>query len=1173
LGVRLVTVTSLEGERRIVSVLVTDVVDSTSIGETLGAERSKFLFDEVSRIVEAAVARFGGTVAQHTGDGVLAVFGAPVAHEDDAERAVRSALAFQQDLDRLGRELTEAYGVQMAARAAVNTGVAAVPRGEAPADALYNALGDTVNVAARLQSHAHPGGVIVGPRTAQLLDGVFSFEEAGQLELKGKSESVAAFHVVGEVQPPTLVWETALVGRERESEVLERVFADLLDGRGAIVCITGEPGIGKSRMVAEARARYGGDVRFLEGGAVEYAKDIPYWPVRGLLRDWLELPLDAPEARVRLELRAALARLLGVGADDAYPFLAKVLGVPPADNDTGVLGDLSRDSVRRQTHEAIRALVSALAEELPLCLVLDDLHWADEATLELAEELLATSEDEAAVLLLLYRSERSLASWRLGEIARQRYPHRHEELELRTLDDVNSRLLAASTAGAHLPEEVASLLSERAGGNPYFIEQALHGLVEGGALRRENGGYALVDASRLTVPVVVQEALQARLDRLSPEAREVVGAAAVAGRTFTAPLLERLVSGVAIAPVLSDLQRLDLVVESRRRPVREYRFRHGLLREAAYDSLLEARRRELHRAVGLALEDLSADAPGEVAGLLSHHFAEADDPEKAAAYSIAAGDAARALYANQEALSAFRRAIPFLDRIGDEQRARDTLLRIGLSHHLAFEFEAAGEAYREAFQRQPPTGMTRPSERLETALGQPDGVVPGHASLAEGWLFAGHLFRGLLKMDAALNIVPDVAESFELAADGCQYRFRLRADAYWSDGERVTAHDFAETWRRMQIDGVQTAYHLADMTRAVALDARTLEIGLAAPRSYFLYQLASPPFFPWPSHIVDRFGADWYRQPGLVGNGPYTLAEHDDTHAVLRASPARHGSAGNVAEVHISFLPYENRAPAWRSGSFDLIQCHLLERDEEIPHSRVAVTHGLTTGFMVFCAASSALDDVRVRRALAVAIDRSTLVASFASEWTAALGGILPPSMPAHTHRLAIGDGRTPEQLLTEAGFPAAREFPELTVVGPDGAGPVGEALSEQWGRVGVSMTYHGFDTTPGPADVLIWGWNADYPDPDGMLRMFLEDVSEVRRTDEIADLLDRARSLTNPDERWRLYREAERQLVAEQVAVVPVDYWTPRIFYRPWVERLHLNAIYQTPFDDLIVNRRAAPT
>src|SRR4051794_7437581 len=640
--------TRKEGERRIVSVLLADIADSTTIGERLGPERSKFLFDEVTRLLVGEVKRFGGTVAQFTGDGLYALFGVPSAHDDDAERAVRAALAMQAALGAYANDVGEAYGVELAGRVGVNTGpIVLLADDGAPPEERFNALGDTVNTAARLQSAAGRGGVAVGPTTAQQIEGSFELESIGELEFKGKSAAVEVFRVAGERERQAREI-SPLVGRDRELGALEDVMADLADGRGAIVAITGEPGIGKSRLIAEVRRRAEDRARFFAAQGISYAQDVPYYPLRELLRACLGLGMADPEARVRLELKMQLASTLDGRADAYYPFLASLLGLTLEDDAAQRLDALARDSVQRQSHEAVIELVRALARERPVCLVLEDLHFADEPTLELFEEALQLADEEPVALLLAYRHDPDLRSWELGEAARRRYRHRFRELQLEPLEAADAARLATAAAGRDLPGDVAAELAERTGGNPLFLEEAARDTVERG------GG---------AVPAAIQEILQARLDRLAPDVREVASVASVVGRSFGVPLLEQLVPPERLRPALSELQRLDLVVEERRRPTPEYRFRHGLVREAAYTSLLDQRRRDLHRVVGSRLEELSADELSEAYGLLAHHFAQADEPERAARYLLDAGNAARDVYADEEATTNYRRALSFLDRL------------------------------------------------------------------------------------------------------------------------------------------------------------------------------------------------------------------------------------------------------------------------------------------------------------------------------------------------------------------------------------------------------------------------------------------------------------------------------------------------------------------------------
>ncbi len=1170
------------GERRIASVLVSDIVDSTGIGERLGPERSKFLFDEVARLQAEQVRRFGGTVAQHTGDGVLALFGTPVAHGDDAERAVRAAMAIHDALAQYGLEVRAAYDIELSARVAINTGPVVVPASDAAPDVLYNALGDTVNVAARLQAHAAPDGTVVGPLTARQVDAQFELESLGELELKGKTGRIHAFAVTGERDVDQYIAPTAIVGRDAELDLLEQVFDGLVDGRGAIVVVTGEPGIGKSRLVAEMRHRRGADVRFLGGHAVSYAETLPYWPLRDLLRAWLGVGASAPEARVRLELKAALASSAVAEADDIYPFLANLLALELESDAAERIRAFSRDSVQRQTVDAFGVLVTRLAKEQPTCVVLDDLHWADEATLELIIELLSLVEEEAVTLMLLYRSEREHASWHLGAEARRRFPHRFREIELTPLDLDASRLLATGTAGAAIPDEVSHLLTERSGGNPFFFEEALRDLLERGALRRENGSFELATGiEAVEVPAVVHEALQARLDRLKPATRDLLGVAAVIGRSFASPLLERVRPEEQLRPALTELQRLELVVEERRRPAPEYRFRHGLVQEAAYGRLLETERRRIHLEVGQALEELHADSLTEAYGLLAHHFARADEPRRAAEYLLRAGDAARSLNANDEALTHYREALRFLDRQGDEERARKTLLKIALTHHLAFDFGEAAAAFAEAFARREPVGtQLEASERLETASAHPEAFVPGLGYTVAAWLHINQLFRGLLAVDRELDVVPDVAESFELSDDGRLYRFRLRSNERWTDGEPVTADDFAFAWSRMRAEGVWSAFALDDVDAVAAVDRDVLEVRLRVARNYFPYVLAEPPSFPWPRHVVERLGTDWSRPSNLIGNGPFEIAAYDQQHLVLRRAATWTRACGNVGEVGVAFAG--TSAPEmWRRGELDLTDPwdRAFSDDEYTVVESAPATGTWYVGFRPV----TPFDDVRVRRAFAHALDRDRLADKVGqAAHPARRGGLIPPGMPAHSHRIGLEhDLDLAGRLLGEAGFPNGHGLPEVELLaGParSGGGSVGSVhdVAEQWRRLGVQVRVESIPALSDYDRVLrerghafMWGWQADYPDPDGMIRTFAQTIPYIQQDDIVLALLEAARNSTDQSDRARLYEQAERRWIMDLAAFVPYAYLETRVLRRPHVDGYWVNSIGLSPFDQLVLSRQ----
>jgi ABC-type transport system substrate-binding protein/class 3 adenylate cyclase len=1168
------------GERRIVSVLISDVVDSTTIAEKLGPERSKFLFDEIVGLMVEAVRELDGTVAQLTGDGVLALFGAPTAHGDDAERAVRAAFGIHEALARYAIDVAEAYGIELAARVAVNTGPVVVPGTDATPDVLYNALGDTVNVAARLQPSAGRGGVAIGPATARELADRFELESLGGLELKGKAEPVPAYRVVGQSQAEK-VRESPLVGRGRELSSLVEALDRLEDGLGTIVSITGEPGIGKTRLVSEARVRAGADVRFLVGQASSYSTQAPFWPVRDLLRGWLGIGVADPEGRVRLELKAALAAALNGSADALYPFFASLLGLTLDGSDEERLSGLSRDSVQRQTFEAVATLFESLAREHPLCLVFEDLHWADEATLMLVEDLLGLVDREAAVIVLLFRSERDHGAWHLGELARQRFPHRLVELELRSLEPEESKLLAGGAAGADLPPEVAELLASRSGGNPFFLEEALRDLVERGVLHPVNAHWELtIAANEVTVPLLVQETLQARLDRLQPATREVASNAAVIGPRFGVPLLERLTGEASLEAALSELQRLDLVVEERRRPVREYRFRHGLVQEVAYASLTDARRRQLHQAAGEALEELRADALEEVYEPLARHFSEAGDRDKAVKYLLAAGDAAWALYADQAALAHYRQALALM--ADDDPSARDLWCKVAVACHLDHDFAGANTAWVEASKRPLPSAATHaPRERLVTA-GVPleEHFIPGYTYAQLGWWVTAHCFSGLLRLGPGLNVVFDTAEELRVSDDGLSYTARLRDDAVWSDGEPVTAGDFVFAWQRIREDDLPTAHLLVDIADAVAVDERTLEIRLRSPRPYFPYLLALPPTFPWPRHACEEHGDNWLDQDIPVSNGAFTLLERNDERISLGPNERWHRRRGNVGELLVWIFPdVEAADAAWDAGELDLRvdvgRAASLRDDAIVDH-----TATLATLFVGFDPQRPPFDDIRVRRAFAHAVDRAGWAEAIG--WLgqpATTGGFVPAAMPGHSHRVGLDhDDALARELLAAAGYPGGRNLPEITLAAlfPKMA----DLIAAQWKRtLGVQVEvirYEPIDSDPRllPRPAACWthGWQADFPDPTGflapMLRAGTGPAGAHYRDAAILELLAQVEAATDRDERLRLVQELERVWLTEHVALAPLAYGGSVALRRPWVDGFWSTPLLPGHISDIEIRR-----
>jgi ABC-type transport system substrate-binding protein/class 3 adenylate cyclase len=1173
-------------QKRLVAVLLADVAGSTAIAETLGTERSKFLFDELTRLITAEVRRFDGTVAQLMGDGLLAVFGAPSAHDDDAERAVRAALAAQAAVERYAAEVRQAYGVDLRLRAAVEVGSVVVDLDVEDSSERFNALGDPVNVAARLQEQAETGAVVLGPEAARAVTRRFELEPLGESALRGRSATVNAFRVCGSPPERAAAGDPAMVGRDAERAMLGAAMDELADGRGVVVAVTGEAGIGKTRLVRDAVQSAGGRVSVVEGHGASYAAGFPLWPIRDLLRGWLDMPVVAGDAQVRLELKARLAELFGEPGD-RYAFLAGVLGLGHEAGASDALSELSHENVRERTVEAVADLLSALAEQRPLLVVLDDLHWADAATLALVEGLLELTDQASVGIAMLYRSERDSAAWGVGERARQRFPHRYREIELRPLAGEASARLADESARGPLPPEVVEIVVERAGGNPFFIQEAVRDLLEREVLARNGGGLMLtVDPAGLAVPVAVTSALQARIDRLPADARQVLAMAAVVGRRFPLELLQRLLDADTVRVGLGELLRAELITEERRRPSPEYRFRHGLVQEVAYGSLLEADRRAAHERVADALQAVAAaNGTAPPAPVLARHLAEADLPERAASALIVAGDEARSMWATAEAVARYREARAFLARLGDDRRSRETLFKIALVHHLDFDYPQAERAYDEAFSCGP--GMEpapEPVETLHTVVARPEEIVPGYVNVYEAACLTDLLYSGLLDLDQELNVVPALAENFRVSADGRSYLFQLREGLRWSDGEPLTAHDFTYTWDRMRELEVHTAYQLDDLQSATAHDDHTLEVVVREPRNYFPYVLALAAARPWPRHICQRLGEDWRRGP-LVTSGPYRPVSLDDTGLVAEANPMWTGRRGNLARIEVEFHPLKGHLTAslarWRAGELDalVVAARPAQDEQNTVTSEVA---GLMTMILRLNARRPALRRPELRRALLAAIDTAELVThAEGSLRPAQPAGLIPPAMPGHSRRSGVGHDRERAlQLLAEAGHPGGDGLPELALAAHGWMLPVAHALVAQLAAVGIHVDVrvmdgaHGIVQRPADADLRLSSWVADYADPDGFFRGILEG-EDCFDTDggETLRMLHAARAVRDHDLRLAAYRDVDRRVVQELAVFAPIGYPRTTLLTRPWVKHAWASPVTPLRLSDVCVEREPSVT
>jgi len=608
-----------EDELRPVTVLFADIVGSTSLGERLAPDEVKVLVGECVTMMATAVEQYGGVVQAYQGDGICAYFGVPVAHEDDQERAARTALRILEVVGEYAEDIERAWGVgDFNVRVGINTGRAAVGVVGA-AEPQTVALGDTTNLAARMESAAQPGTIAVGPETARRLSTRFDLEPLGEITVKGREAPVAASRLVGAKtrEPPGT--QRPILGRDAELARLDGALEELVSGRGQIVLVSGEAGIGKTRLLSELRSLAGDRVEWLEGRCLSYG-GLAAWPFVEALLGWLGADIGEPEIALRTKVRARLGALLGDGLDEVFPALGRLLRLR-------VDGAAGGDDVAG----AYEKWLKALASTQPLVLALEDVHWADTSGRELGEHLLALTDEAPLAVVLTQETVTRSEGAALRLRAMSDFGHRTTELSLEPLSEEASNALLHALAGENVDPIARAGLVREAEGNPLYLEELARALVEGGLQLRGRTWTITLRSSEL-LPPALENLLVARIDRLPDDARRLAHIAAVIGRTFPVRVLED-VSGGDVRTPLAALLRDEIVREVGRYPEFECTFAHALVHDAALATLTAARKRELYARVAAAYESLYAGSLDEHLERVAHYYAQAGNLPRALEYA------------------------------------------------------------------------------------------------------------------------------------------------------------------------------------------------------------------------------------------------------------------------------------------------------------------------------------------------------------------------------------------------------------------------------------------------------------------------------------------------------------------------------------------------------------
>ena len=700
----LTTGSALTGERKQVTVLFVDVSGFTSLSERLDPEEVHQLMSRAFDLMLAEVHRYEGTVNQFLGDGIMALFGAPIAHEDHARRAVHAALGITRALESFQAELTP-RGISFRARQGLNTGLVVVGSIGSDLRMDYTAVGDTTNVAARLQQVSAPGRATISEATHRLVRGYFETRPLGEIHLKGKAEPVAAWEVVAAHEAVTRLEVAAdrgltpFVGRDPELAALLEAFARAQAGQGQVAFLVGDAGIGKSRLLLEVRRRIGDGAAWQEGHCLSFGKAMAFHPLVDLFRRQFDIEEGDGEATIASKIERGVAR---VGADPGpiVPYLRALLSIDPGDAEVRSMSPVQR---RGETFEALRRLLGQATEQRPQVLVIEDLHWIDGASEEFLKTLVDSVPSLRALLIFTYRPG---------------YAHPFGERSYFTRvfpaalsADDSARMAAAVLATDRLPEELRALVAAKADGNPFYVEELVKSLEETGVLRQKDGRYEL--AGRIadaTVPGTIHDLIAARIDRLPDAPKRTLQLGSVIGREFTRRIVDRLAEArERTGDLLRELTSLELILERRLYPELAYMFKHALTQDVAYASLLVQRRRELHGLVGLAIEELYPDRLAEHFEVLAHHFSLAEDWERALHYLVKAAEKAVTAFGLRQALDLYAEALEVARRQDDRVPAAvlmsihreraDLLFGIGEFDRSRAEAEALMELTRRTQDR------------------------------------------------------------------------------------------------------------------------------------------------------------------------------------------------------------------------------------------------------------------------------------------------------------------------------------------------------------------------------------------------------------------------------------------------------------------------------------------
>ncbi len=756
--------TTVPGEEdlRRITVIFSDLSGYTAITERLAPDETKAITSRIFSEAGAIARKYEGRLDRLVGDCALILFGIPHLHEDDAVRALMTAMEIHAFVDSLNTpELVARLGRSLAMHTGVNTGTVLAGRTDLEAGT-ETVVGDAVNLASRLKDTARAGQILAGPGTFRMTASLFEYETVPPVRFKGKTAPVATYCVLGlkakadrtSSREPRAVY-SPLVGREDAVAAFTRCLERLGAGQGAVVFVLGEAGLGKSRLIAEVQKRTRGvrpSMEWLEGSSLSYGRIISYWPFQEMVRRYTDIVETDSDEEAWRKLESRIRDLFDGDTDEVLPYIASLLSMDVRGPYAERVEFLDSEVMGGRVYLASRRFFERLARKQPVVLIFEDLHWMDESSALLLEHLLPLVERVPLLICCVSRPDPRTLAYRLRESAARDYSSCYTELQLAPLSRKDSERLAGNLMElADLAPHIQELVVGKAEGNPFFLEEIIRALIDTGAVVWDPAAgrwKATSNIETTAIPDSVQGLIMTRVDRLEQTAKQLLRTASVIGRSFLHSVLHAVVKEDRTLSVqnpseldrhLADLQAVEIIHKKQQLPELEYIFKHALVRDAIYESIPLQRRRELHAHVGQVIEALFADRVEEFYGLLAYHYGKAEAWEKARKYLLMSGDQAERVAADTEALALYRQAMAvYMDAFGGEWAPLERALverKMGEAFSRQGEHSLALDHLRQALAY---LGKPLPGSRLGIWLAILSEVL-GQASLRLiPWLPARH---------------------------------------------------------------------------------------------------------------------------------------------------------------------------------------------------------------------------------------------------------------------------------------------------------------------------------------------------------------------------------------------------------------------------------------------------